>query len=448
MKKYNWLLFTAVLSAILLCSAIFNYNNYARAQFALKTSYERAFSDLSDCVNNINLNLTKLMVTNDPKEINNLSVDLWREASLAKVNLGVLPTSDTELDKLESFLSQVGNYTYTLSKNISDGNASTEKDKNNLETLLSYSDKLNSQLKETEQSILNGSFSFERKNRSDKVYASDVSFFNDKISEVEETFSDYISLIYDGPFSQHLLDKKPVMTEKSKEITKEQAKEIAEKYIGRNRAKSIEVVGESEGNIPCYECRVIYNDDSDRETTVNVTKKGGFVRMFVDSRNISENKIQINDARQKAEKYLKNNGIYRMKETGYVLNNNCVELAYAYCMSDYVLYPDQIKVKVALDNGEIVGYDANSYLCSHNDERQLPENIISPEEAQDKVSQKLNVKNVQKCLIPLETGEEVYCYEFDGTYNNKEFLVYINAQTGEEENILLVADDNGSRLTL
>ena len=43
---------------------------------------------------------------------------------------------------------------------------------------------------------------------------------------------------------------------------------------------------------------------------------------------------------------------------------------------------------------------------------------------------------------------EVLCYEFKGTYMNKNFIVYINAENGREEEILLLIESENGILTI
>ena len=43
-------------------------------------------------------------------------------------------------------------------------------------------------------------------------------------------------------------------------------------------------------------------------------------------------------------------------------------------------------------------------------------------------------------IIPTEWKTEKLCYEFKGTVNNRQFLVYINAENGREEDILVIID--------
>lgn len=54
---------------------------------------------------------------------------------------------------------------------------------------------------------------------------------------------------------------------------------------------------------------------------------------------------------------------------------------YAAVQNNVIIYPDLIKVKVALDNGEILGIETTGYL-NNNEKRNLSNsNIISKEKA-------------------------------------------------------------------
>jgi len=52
-----------------------------------------------------------------------------------------------------------------------------------------------------------------------------------------------------------------------------------------------------------------------------------------------------------------------------------------------------------------------------------------------------------QALIPTKWNTEVYCWEFKGKVEDNEFLVYINAQTGKEEDILLIVNTPDGTLT-
>lgn len=69
--------------------------------------------------------------------------------------------------------------------------------------------------------------------------------------------------------------------------------------------------------------------------------------------------------------------------------------------------------------------------------------------AQRSVSPYLTVKESRLCVIPTQGGTEYLCYEFlcMGT-RDEEILVYINADTGLEEEILILLKSDGGVFTI
>jgi len=51
-------------------------------------------------------------------------------------------------------------------------------------------------------------------------------------------------------------------------------------------------------------------------------------------------------------------------------------------------------------------------------------------------------------MIPTEYKTEVLCWEFKGKVEDREFLVYINTQTGKEEDILVILNTPNGTLTM
>ena len=101
-----------------------------------------------------------------------------------------------------------------------------------------------------------------------------------------------------------------------------------------------------------------------------------------------------------------------------------------------------------MDNGEILSFDARGYITNHT-ERELGTPEITREEAALKLSDSLNIVDSKLCVIPSDGLNERYCYEFYcRTDEGVHVLVYINADTGEEEQILLLQIGENGRLTV
>lgn len=97
--------------------------------------------------------------------------------------------------------------------------------------------------------------------------------------------------------------------------------------------------------------------------------------------------------------------------------------------------------------GAIVFYDARGYINNHK-ERSLSEPMITVEQAQKSLSDQLAVRGTRLALIPTSGQNEVLTYEFKTTTPKDEnILVYVNAQTGAEEQILILIETPSGVLT-
>ena len=136
-----------------------------------------------------------------------------------------------------------------------------------------------------------------------------------------------------------------------------------------------------------------------------------------------------------------------MKETYYLKQDGIITINYAYSQNGVIMYPDLIKLKIALDNGEVLGLESTGYLNNHI-ERELPKIKISKEEAKEKLNKELNIKSEGLAVIPTKWKSEIFCYEFKGNIDGVDFLVYINVETGKEEDILVIRDTPNGILTM
>ena len=136
-----------------------------------------------------------------------------------------------------------------------------------------------------------------------------------------------------------------------------------------------------------------------------------------------------------------------MKETYYLKQEGIVTINYAYTQDDVIIYSDLIKVKVALDNGEVLGIETSGYLNNHK-QRDVSKVSITAEEAKQTLNKDLEIMSEGLAVIPTEWESELLCYEFKGKVDDTEFLVYINAENGREEDILVITNTPNGTLTM
>ena len=106
-----------LVAGILVCTGALVQSYRAEEQFRTQVEYEYqyALSDLSDSLSSLSVTLEKSRYASTPAQISGLSAKLWKEAGIAKNCLSRLPVSDFHLQNTNRFLSQVGEYSMTLS---------------------------------------------------------------------------------------------------------------------------------------------------------------------------------------------------------------------------------------------------------------------------------------------------------------------------------------------
>ena len=93
-----------------------------------------------------------------------------------------------------------------------------------------------------------------------------------------------------------------------------------------------------------------------------------------------------------------------------------------------------------------MGLEATGYLNNHS-VRDIKNIKISIEEAKKDLNKNLEIISEGMAIIPTEWKTELLCYEFKGKVDDKEFLVYINAENGREEDVLVITNTPNGTLT-
>lgn len=434
----------AFITALILALAVFAGINYAENQQhkrAQEYTYLGAVEDLYTYLSSINSSLTKGMYCSSPEMLSSLASMLWRDAGFAKNSLALLPINYFQLSGTYKFISQVGDYATSLSKKVSNGEAMTEEEAQTLKTMKEYCTELLGNIYVLQEIVRQGNISYEKITDEMSGYQEDGNglSFGSGFKDFEESLQEFPSLIYDGPFSDHILQKDPVMLQGQTQITREQAREIASKASGIPQSE-LKDSGDEEGRMPSY-CF----ETSDYTVDIGVTKAGGFVTYYTTSRQVDEQKLTADEGIAKAKEYLASQGIENMAETYYEIASNIITINFAYQADSITWYPDLIKVSVGLDDGEIISFHQRGYLANHTS-REARTPAITQEQAAKSLSSLLTVESVKLAVIPTSGLGEVFCYEFKCKGQDGEnILAYINADTGKEEQILiLLIGENGT----
>ena len=454
------ILYTSAVTVIVVFSTTFailmflerlDYRNYLQGQYS-KNMYE-----LISSVQNIRINLGKAAIVGSREQSIVVFEEIFRYSGTANDKLHSLPIEQSVVGDTSEFLTQVGDFCYTLAKATSEGKDLSDKEYEVIDELELQSYTLQESLNGVLSDINDGKVKWgEIRKKSTSVFAKvGDDIVNEKFKGIQKQIVQYPALIYDGPFSDNILEIKPkIMSQK--EVSESEAVKVIENIFGKDKSgkdqiESIEnkaVQGKT--RIPSYTFHVTFKgrDKSEGKTVIEISKNGGRIVYLLDNRSIGKPTIDINKAIQGGSEFIGKIG-YKNMEPTYTLNyENTAVVSYVYNQGEVAIYPDQVKLKIALDDGSIIGIESEKFLVSHVEKRQIPTPKITVAKAQERVGKRLKINKISLAIIPTETNKEVLCYEFLGSYKEKNFIVYINANTGYEQRIMEIIDTPNGKLTI
>ena len=445
-NKRNWLI-TCIIALIILTFVTGYYAFRLREQYnnTNNNNYTEAFSNLVNYVNSVENYLAKARISKSPEHAAQTLTQIWRDSNLAIVYLSRVSLENEGMSQTAKFLNQVSDYSYSLSRKNINGEKLTEDDFKNLETMYQYSVDLENTLNQLSEEIYSVQISWESlKNNSGSKFAQSVDSIS-VFSNIDDNLKEYEGLIYDGAYSDHV-NKAEKVGLTGDDIDEETARNKVKEFFGDD-FENIETNSFLENaDIPSYDFLVKLKNKEEKYS-IMISKKGGHVVESSLDREVNAENLTQEQANEIGKSYLSDKGFKNMKETYFVKQGNVVTVNYAYDDNGVIVYPDLIKVRIALDNGEVLGIEATGYLNSHT-ERTYTEPKISIEQARSTLNEKIEILSENMAIIPTEWKTEIPCYEFKGKVDEKEFLVYINVETGKEEDILVILETPGGTLTI
>lgn len=423
------------LLVVIITTAVISTTTLRDTKQELEVSYQQSLTELDECLKQVSTDITKSLYSNDSGEIYDLSRDLYAQCSTAKNAMSRLPVAQMELNSAYKFLSQCSDYANYIGNKIDNNQKISEKERETLKSLLKYCESFNEQTNMMVDNVASGAKITQNQVKSTKLIS--TSGLSNSFSQSAKTFEDFPTLIYDGPFSDQVLNKKSAMVKSADVLTEKECKSIVARALSTSE-NYVTLETDDKSKMPCYTFK-------SGRYTVMVTKQGGYIKEILYSAPITQKSITAENACNIATEYLKSIGYKNMEVNYYTTNDNVCTINTAYKQGKITVYPDLIKVSVSMSDGKIVGLDANTYLTNHINRK--PTKTISFSKAKEKLSKHLMIEDYKLCIIPKESGKEVECYEFKcrSADNGDDVLVYINAENGKEEDILLMLKtDNGT----
>lgn len=449
----TWSILAYVLFATALLYAMQMANMFKNQKQLVQDMYNKSMYELVNYVENVDVLISKARITTTTVELSKTYADIWRQSNLAKENLASLPVNQNAMSNTSKFLAQVSDYSYALMKQTISGEKLSDQQYKDLEEMNKKSSDVSNILSDIYSSLNQGRLKWDEvEKEGDKKLeeAKNEGEVLSNISKISKTFTEYEGLIYDGAYSNHILTKEPVMLENKEEVTVEEASKKVQEIL-KSTSKDVEIeyinyIDETNGKLDVYNFEAKYKER--RETLhVEITKIGGMLSLFVSDRDVLEKVKTAEECENIGKEYLKNIGIENVEATYYLEIENMITINYAAVQNNITLYPDLIKVKIAMDTGEVCSVETTGYIFNHR-EREDTLAKISMEEAKNVLSPSINIESEKMAIIPTESKEEILTYEFKGKVNDKEFIIYVNAKKSQEEKVFLIINTPGGKLTM
>ncbi|MDD3410369.1 MAG: germination protein YpeB [Eubacteriales bacterium] len=432
--KHHVILYTFLGMALVIAGLLsVSYLTQARAaENALEDAYTRRVLEAEEHLQSLSLKLAKAPLAEGAAPLTELLTGVSRQADAIVTELSALPLSHIAMSDTLKFCNQLSEYTLALSLTAAETGALTEEDLSQLARLQQESTLLLGQFVTARGEMLSQSL---RLATSENVYYQEAQLALRPLEQVADKDSgmDYPSLIYDGAFSdaRHNGEPKALTTEV---ISAEQAVEIAVRFVGAQRVQASAQSVETEGPLAAYGVSLTLLDGT--QLNLEITKRGGQPLWMMPEHASFVPSLTLEECEQAGRAFLTERGYGEVDANHYQLYDGLAVINFVPVQQEVLLYPDLLKLQVRMDTGEVVGFEGNNYLMNHVRRKALSP-ALTADDALARVSSRLKAESVRLCLIPYRAAEKL-CWEVRGTYQDEPYLVYIDAATGEQAELLKV----------
>ncbi|KAA0550284.1 germination protein YpeB [Bacillus sp. BGMRC 2118] len=399
-----------------------------------ENNYQRAFHDLSYQVDLLNDKIGATLAMNSRQQLSPSLAEVWRVTSAAHSDVGQLPLTLLPFNKTEEFLANVGDFSYRTAVRDLDKEPLTDDEYKTLQSLYEKSAEIQKELRNVQHLVLENNLRWMDVQLALSTDDQQDNTIIDGFKTVEKNVEAYSEADFGPSFTSMNTEQEGFKYLTGNNISEQQAIKIGQEFLGLQGSEEVKVTENGKGsNYGFYSLSI---DDPKSETIINmdITKKGGYPIWVLRSRDVKERNISLNEAMENAKKYLNEHKFKNLELNESAQYENIGVFTFTSVKDNVLIYPETITMKVALDDGNVVGFSARNYLMAHR-ERTIPKPAITMEEARKKINPGVEVREDRMAIIINDLEKEVLCYEFLGTIDNDTYRIFLNAENGIEEKV-------------
>ncbi|WP_422660778.1 germination protein YpeB [Paenibacillus sp. EC2-1] len=410
-------------------------------QIKAENQYQRAFHDLSFHMDRIHGEIGNTLAVNSASQGMHRKglMNVWRLASEAQSEINQLPLTMLPFSKTEEFLSLIANFTYKAGVRDMTKEPLNENEVKTLKSLYANCGEITKDLENVRNTVLAKNLRWlDVDTTMAKNHQQAGNAIIDGLSSVNKKVETYPELDW-GPSVTSMYETRSVKMLSGVPVTEKDITRKALKFADAGSNASCKVIENGKGtDWESYTATV--QSPKGSPLTMDFTRKGGLLTSYRDDRQVGPKKVSIDDAMNKAEEFLAKKGYRNMKAVNADPYDNLVNFTFVRKQDDVLIYPEKMTVRSALDNGDVVGFQANEFVYEHKDNRDIPEPKLSLSEARKTLNTDFEEVYSRKALIKNDRSEDTLCYEIGGKINGAQYRLYINADTGLEESVEIIRD--------
>lgn len=453
-KRLSAILFP-IATVLLIGSLMWGYQeNQEKNAILIKAEnqYQRAFHNLSFHVDKLHGELGNTLAVHSASTGTQRKglVNVWRITSEAQNEINQLPLTLLPFNKTEEFLSRISKFSYQAGIRDLTKQPLSENEMKNLKELYKSSAQISKQLQDVQGKVLSKRLRWmdvetALANPNDPQDNSII----DGFKTVDKKVGEYPELDW-GPSVSSIYNKRSVKKLGGHPVTVNDIKSKAAKFAGVQSPQNIKVAENGKGTEwSSYTAKVQGNDQSE-SVTLDFTRHGGHLINYWSDRHIGPKAISKETARERADQFLKNKGYHDLTPVTFDEYDNISSFTFVRKDGDVLIYPEKISVRVAMDNGHVIGMQASDYVYEQQDgkERKLSKPKLSVEQARKYLNPEYKEQYHRLALIENDLSEKVLTYEFGGAINGSRYRIYLNADNGNEEVVEQIRDGHAKRSSM
>jgi spore germination protein len=427
-----------ILTLALIGTGVWGYQEHQEKNSILikaENQYQRAFHDLSYYMGQLEQELgktTAVSATSQDYQKRRLT-QVWRMTSQAQNQISQLPLTLLPFTNTEEFLDKIANFSYRTSIRDLSKEPLTDKENKTLSTLYSRSKQLSKELGSIQTVVLNQSL---RWMDVEIALASEKNMKNNTIIDgfkgMDKGVSGYEEVEW-GPSVQSLYEKRSVQALSGPVMDEKRIRRKASAFI-QDVTPDQWMVTENGKGTDNNSYSVSVTKQNGIVLNMEYSKRGGKLLWYMNPRGVQQEKLSLNQAKDRAEKFLQINNYNSLTPVNYDHYGKVTSITLAAKEDGIVYYPKKVTVRVAMDNGEIVGLQAQDYVYE-SPKKKLAKPKMTMVEASKMLNPSFRQLSSNLSYIENELNQEVLCYEFTGVIHEAHYRIFLNADTGAEEKI-------------